>query len=336
MDPPFDEGDHSSRDHVGVPGTLDRLVHRGLEEVFSDRNQDLAEGVPSRRLRSRRERDATNRRQHRLAGSQVGVMTVGDTGRNGVLPTDSVELVSGHVPMDRVRDFLGSAPAEVMQVLDEQDLTPAGPPFGRWEPRVDGFDAEAGFPSTGLVPPAGRVRPQMLPGGLAATAIHRGDYAAVGATYGLLENWIARSRCMVTGKPWECFFQRSGHTRAQNAGLPALRAGAEGVAVEKRVLVAYASRMGSTKEIAEEVGAELRTRGLEVDVLPCSSDPKPRQLRCGHHRQRALHQALGQSGKLVPEAVRACSAGAVDLALSERSLRGGCRDRAARSAQGRG
>ena len=45
--------------------------------------------------------------------------------------------------------------------------------------------------------------------------------------------------------------------------------------VGKRVLVAYASRMGSTKEIAEEVGTELRTRGLEVDVLPCSTDPKP-------------------------------------------------------------
>ena len=45
--------------------------------------------------------------------------------------------------------------------------------------------------------------------------------------------------------------------------------------MEKRVLVTYASRMGSTKEIAEEIGAELRTRGLDVDVLSCSSDPKP-------------------------------------------------------------
>ena len=45
--------------------------------------------------------------------------------------------------------------------------------------------------------------------------------------------------------------------------------------MEKRVLVAYASRMGSTKEIAEEIGAELRRRGLDADVLPCSSDPKP-------------------------------------------------------------
>jgi menaquinone-dependent protoporphyrinogen oxidase len=45
--------------------------------------------------------------------------------------------------------------------------------------------------------------------------------------------------------------------------------------MDKRVLVAYASRMGSTKEIAEAIGEELRARDLDVDVLPCSSDPKP-------------------------------------------------------------
>jgi menaquinone-dependent protoporphyrinogen oxidase len=45
--------------------------------------------------------------------------------------------------------------------------------------------------------------------------------------------------------------------------------------MQRRVLVAYASRMGSTKEIAEAIGAELVARDLEVDVLPCTSDPKP-------------------------------------------------------------
>ena len=45
--------------------------------------------------------------------------------------------------------------------------------------------------------------------------------------------------------------------------------------MSKRVLVAHASRMGSTKEIAEAIGEELRARGLDVDVVPCVSDPKP-------------------------------------------------------------
>jgi effector-binding domain-containing protein len=142
-------------------------------------------------------------------------MTAGDDGRNGNRPDDAVELVSlrpqptavvrGQVPMDGISAFLGSAFAEVLQVLDEQDLAPAGPPFGRWEPRSDGFDAEAGFPSTGVVSPAGRVQPQRRPDGLAATAVHRGDYAAVGAIYGLIEDWITENGYVMTGQPWECY-----------------------------------------------------------------------------------------------------------------------------------
>ena len=35
-----------------------------------------------------------------------------------------------------------------------------------------------------------------------------------------------------------------------------------------RVLIAYGSRMGSTAEIAEAIGRELRAHGAEVDVVP--------------------------------------------------------------------
>jgi len=121
------------------------------------------------------------------------------------LQPQSTAVVRAHVAMDEIADFLGSAFGEIMKVLDEQDLTPAGPPFGRWQPQADGFDAEAGFPSTGPISPAGRVQPQMLPGGLAATAIHRGDYAGVGATYGVLYAWIGGHGYVPTGQPWECY-----------------------------------------------------------------------------------------------------------------------------------
>jgi hypothetical protein len=92
-----------------------------------------------------------------------------------------------------------------MTVLDDQDLTPAGPPFGRWQPQGDGFDAVAGFPSTAPITPVGRVEPQTLPGGLAATAVHRGDYAGVGATYSVLYAWIADHGYVPTAQPWECY-----------------------------------------------------------------------------------------------------------------------------------
>jgi effector-binding domain-containing protein len=95
-------------------------------------------------------------------------------------------------------------------VIAEQRLAPAGPPFARWEPRADGFDCEAGFPSTGPVSPAGRVQPKMMPGGLVAMVMHRGDYAAVGATYGVINDWIATNGYVATGRPWESCLDEPG------------------------------------------------------------------------------------------------------------------------------
>jgi menaquinone-dependent protoporphyrinogen oxidase len=42
-----------------------------------------------------------------------------------------------------------------------------------------------------------------------------------------------------------------------------------------RVLVAYASRMGSTAEIAEAIAERLRAFGLEVSAAPCDQAPEP-------------------------------------------------------------
>ena len=38
-----------------------------------------------------------------------------------------------------------------------------------------------------------------------ASAVHRGGYAGVGETYGLVEHWIDANGYVVTGRPWECY-----------------------------------------------------------------------------------------------------------------------------------
>lgn len=43
----------------------------------------------------------------------------------------------------------------------------------------------------------------------------------------------------------------------------------------RRTLVAYASRFGSTKGIADRIAATLRANGLRVDVRPCDLSPDP-------------------------------------------------------------
>ena len=44
---------------------------------------------------------------------------------------------------------------------------------------------------------------------------------------------------------------------------------------EPRVLVTFASKMGSTQEIAEAIGHELQARGMQVTVAPCTDDVGP-------------------------------------------------------------
>ena len=143
-------------------------------------------------------------------------MTVGDADRNRFPKTEAVELVDlqpqpaavvpGHVALDRIADFLGSAFAEVMQVLDEQGLAPAGPPFGRWEPRADGFDAEAGFPSTGPISPAGRVRTSdCCPAAWRQRPSTAGTTPASERRTASSTNWITSNGYVVTGQPWESY-----------------------------------------------------------------------------------------------------------------------------------
>jgi hypothetical protein len=43
--------------------------------------------------------------------------------------------------------------------------------------------------------------------------------------------------------------------------------------MSERILVAYATRKGSTAEVATVIGQVLRTRGYEVDVLSVTQDP---------------------------------------------------------------
>ena len=44
---------------------------------------------------------------------------------------------------------------------------------------------------------------------------------------------------------------------------------------EPRVLVTFASKMGSTHEIAEVIGRELEVFGMQVTVAPCADNVSP-------------------------------------------------------------
>jgi effector-binding domain-containing protein len=116
-----------------------------------------------------------------------------------------VAVVRGHVVVGEIPGFLGAAFGEVIQALSAQGLAPAGPPFGRFVPSGDGFDVEAGFPTTGGVEPAGQVVPGELPGGPAARVMHKGGYGEVAAAYQAAADWVGEHGYVATAPPWETY-----------------------------------------------------------------------------------------------------------------------------------
>ena len=121
------------------------------------------------------------------------------------LEEQDAAVVRAVVPTAGIGDFLGGVFTEVMAVLAEQGLAPAGPPFGRYEAGPETFEIEAGFPSSGPVAPSGRVVPATLPGGPTLLVLHRGPYDAVDAAYRAAEAWLADNDWQPTGAPWEAY-----------------------------------------------------------------------------------------------------------------------------------
>ena len=76
-------------------------------------------------------------------------------------------------------------------------------------------DVEVGVLVAGPFEPAGCVISSMLPGGEVATAIHRGDYAGLGATHDAVRAHVAAGGRELAGPRWEI----DGHWREDPAEL---------------------------------------------------------------------------------------------------------------------
>jgi effector-binding domain-containing protein len=114
-------------------------------------------------------------------------------------------VVKDQVPVEGISGFLGEAYSELMRVLAEQGQSPAGPPFGQYQPYEAGFHVAAGFPTLVAIRPTERVQAGTLPGGLTARLLHRGDYAGIGAAYAAAETWLAEHGYVPSGLAWESY-----------------------------------------------------------------------------------------------------------------------------------
>jgi effector-binding domain-containing protein len=122
------------------------------------------------------------------------------------LQQQSVALVRGRLPIDRIAQFLGAAFGEVMTTAQTQGLRITGAPFGRYRFTADGdLTVEAGFPVSPQVAPVGRVEAGTLPGGRVARTLHRGAYAQVRDAYAAVESFLTDNGYEPTGPAWESY-----------------------------------------------------------------------------------------------------------------------------------
>ncbi len=104
------------------------------------------------------------------------------------------------------------------------------------------------------------------------------------------------------------FFKKAGIAAAASAlvsdgfHVPRLSASGAGTAdneeIPKKVLIAYASRAGSTAEVAEAIGQVLRGRGISADVVPAGQ-----VAGVSTYRAVIIGSAI-RMGKWLPEAAR--------------------------------
>lgn len=91
-------------------------------------------------------------------------------------------------------------------VLAGQGMAPAGPPFARYHQLSDDkFLVEAGFPVSATITPMAAVRASKLPGGTAATVVHKGRYEEMAPAYDALASWISGQGGTPLGDAWEFY-----------------------------------------------------------------------------------------------------------------------------------
>jgi effector-binding domain-containing protein len=101
--------------------------------------------------------------------------------------------------------YMDPAIQEILQVLADQGMRPAGPMFSYHHRRPsDTFDFEIGFPVAKTVNEAGRVQNSALPAAKVVRAVYRGPYERLGDAWRELQDWVRERKLPEDGR----FFER--------------------------------------------------------------------------------------------------------------------------------
>lgn len=109
-------------------------------------------------------------------------------------------VISGH----DMPKYMDPAIKEIIQVLADQGMQPAGPMFSYHHRRPsDTFDFEIGFPVSRAIKPEGRVINSKLPAVKVVRSVYQGPYEGLAQAWPALQEWVRDNGHGETGRFWE-------------------------------------------------------------------------------------------------------------------------------------
>jgi effector-binding domain-containing protein len=129
-------------------------------------------------------------------------------------PSAVIPLV---IPGRDMPKYMDPAIKEILKVLADQNVRPAGPMFSYHHRRPsDTFDFEMGFPVAKVIGPAARVINSKLPSVKVARAVYQGPYEGLAQAWSALQKWVRENGHGDTGKFWESYLNNPDEVKSPN------------------------------------------------------------------------------------------------------------------------
>lgn len=123
---------------------------------------------------------------------------------------DAVEVPAAiihlEIPGREMPKYMDAAIVEILQVLGEQGMFPAGPLFSYHHRRPsETFDFDIGFPVAKPFEAKGRVTHGVLPAGKVVRSVYQGPYEGLSQGWTELQEWVRKEGHPESGRFYESY-----------------------------------------------------------------------------------------------------------------------------------
>ena len=119
--------------------------------------------------------------------------------------------IRAQAKMQDLPSLMGPLFGEVFGYVNESGQQPAGMPFSRYHSMDnESVDMECGLPVASALDGTPRIQSGELPGGTAATVVHKGPYEGLPQTWTALVEWMGSQGLRPAGPPWEVYLTDPG------------------------------------------------------------------------------------------------------------------------------